>query len=121
MEGQQHKSAGEIRFLQLNMNRARMAHDLLEKYVRENKIDIVIGQEPNQRLATKFICDKNCDCCIYLVNKITIIKRYIGNGFVSIETDYFSPNRDNSEFESMLNALEMHIRATEKEVVIGKI
>lgn len=126
MEGQQHKSAGEIRFLQLNMNRAGMAHDLLEKYVRENKIDIVIGQEPNQRVATKFICDKNCDCFIYLVNKITIIKRYIGNGFVSIETDdfliissYFSPNRDNSEFESMLNALEMHIRATEKEVVIG--
>lgn len=125
MEGQQHKSAGEIRFLQLNMNRARMAHDLLEKYVRENKIDIIIGQEPNQRVATKFICDKNCDCFIYLVNKITIIKRFIDNGFVSIETDdfliissYFSPNRDNSEFESMLNALEMHIRATEKEVLI---
>lgn len=64
MEGQQHKSAGEIRFLQLNMNRAGMAHDLLEKYVRENKIDIVIGQEPNKTTQSLKACLTRWKCVL---------------------------------------------------------
>lgn len=55
-----------IKFLQLNLNRCRAAHELLELTIVDKEIYIVIGQEPNKNCAKKYFCDSNCDIFLAL-------------------------------------------------------
>jgi len=120
------KLGNRIRFMQLNLNRAKTAHDLLQKTVVDQDIDIVIGQEPNQRLSSKFICDTNCDSFIFLPKKTRIFKIYQGMGFVCVVLErfvvasvYFSPNGNITDFDLLLDRLASVFRNYKKDVILG--
>lgn len=119
-----------LKFLQINVNRSHAAHDLLKQEVRENKIDVIIGQEPNKSRAAIAYCDIDIDSFIICVNRnLTVINCSRDNGFVCVELSdvfiyscYFSPNRRAEEFEQYLYKLGRHInrnKEKKKQVIIG--
>lgn len=116
-----------IKFAQVNADRHNTTHDLLEQIAYENKIDIILGQEPNKKRTKKLFCDKREDCFISVNKGIKILKVYQGEGFVCLELEtmniyscYFSPNRPLNEFENYLDNLQSHLRSnTGKKCIIG--
>lgn len=47
-----------LKFLQINLNRGRTAHGMLIQTVHEKETNIIIGQEPNKKIAAvKVFCD----------------------------------------------------------------
>lgn len=112
-------SNGTIRFLQINLNRCRAAHDLLWKTVDDENIDVVIGQEPNKTLFCdkSSICDKNCDSFLIVNKKFSVINSYRGNGFIIFEIEdlmicsaYFSPNQPIEGLNVLLNDIDNIIK-----------
>lgn len=103
--------------MQINLNRCRAAHDLLEQTVSEREIDIVIGQEPNKNRANKYICDKNCDIFIVLGPNVNVINHGCDTGYVYVDLEdffvfscYVSPNCTIQQFEDSLYNLERYSR-----------
>ena len=105
-----------LKVLQININRCKAAHDILEHFLKENRIDLVVIIEPNKKIATTsdFITDRDIDVAIKIVNKnIGFNKSHIDSGIVMIDTDsiqilggYFSPNKSNDEFEKYIEVIE---------------
>ena len=107
--------------VQINLNRSRAAHALLEKTITEGHIDVALIQEPNEKMSRskRFFRDARADAAIVVSNrnKVKVTEWGAGEGFVWIRTHiatfvscYFSPNRPMDEFELYLN----NIRRTAK-------
>ena len=104
-----------LKVLQVNLNRCRVAHDLLEVTVAEWKIDICIISEPNRDLAAKenWLVDENVDVAIWLSNTaVTLKEQGKGKGLVWINTGdaviyscYISPNKTQERFTDFLDDL----------------
>jgi len=119
-----------LNILQINLNRSRAAHDLLENSVAEQKIDVVLVSEPNCRLAQLWITDDLKDVGIRIGKTDGVVEeaRGKGNGFVWASINsvilyscYFSPNRSKEEFEEFLVELEESVASQGKNaaIVIG--
>lgn len=115
-----------LKFLQVNMNRCRAAHDLLFKTVQEKNVNIILGQEPNKSLCNRFICDTNCDSFIYINRADAVISTRKGSGYVFVElasfcvcSFYFSPNGDAASFEELLSNVNAVAGSYQKETLFG--
>lgn len=105
-----------MRFLQVNLDRRRAAHDLVFAYAKSTKIDILLISEPNQALCRNkgWYLDECMDACIININQsIKVYGWGGGQGFAWIKMEdlcvyscYFSPNRSQDEFEDFVRALE---------------
>ncbi|KAH1029328.1 hypothetical protein HUJ05_002587 [Dendroctonus ponderosae] len=118
----------DSKFMQVNLNRSRMAHDLLFRTVYERGNDVIIGQEPNKKLAlaSGLVCDINCDCFVSVRRDLIVESVFRGVGFVVVElTDfcvlscYFSPNGDVAKFAELLDAMSNYVHLCNKEIIIG--
>lgn len=104
--------------------------DLMYHTINEMHIDIVLGQEPNKKLArnqkNKLFCDKKCDSFIYTRSNMAVLKYIACNGFVYVELEsvviyscYVSPNITISEFENYLYEIKTSMGLQKKPVIIG--
>lgn len=111
----------DLSFLQINLNRCKIAHNLLEKYSAEQNFDIILVSEPNKNIArtqTKILMDENIDAGICIIgNKVKINGHLQARGYVGIKTDdiliisiYISPNVPDIEFENIINNLSDTLR-----------
>ncbi|ERL83462.1 hypothetical protein D910_00454 [Dendroctonus ponderosae] len=110
---------------QINLNRCRIAHDLLERITKDDKINVVIGQEPYGKSLIDYH-DDNRDSFINVDNKYKVLKSGCGEGFVHVELSncvviscYFSPNGNVADFERLLQNMKKVIRHGGKQVVMG--
>lgn len=116
-----------LKFLQLNLNRCHATHDLLTQSAREEKIDVILGQEPNKRRTGNSYCDIDKDCLIQCRNGQLIKEHSQGNGWVCVELPkvvayscYFSPNKTLEEFENYLHRLGANIKLHgKKQILLG--
>lgn len=95
----------ELKIIQINLNRCKAAHDLLQAKLTTEEIDIVIGQKPNQNYLVSCISDNNRDCFIKIDRKLKILNIQKGKGYVMVELPnlricscYFSPNGNTEDF-----------------------
>lgn len=111
-----------MKIIQINLNRAKAAHDILEDRVRRDDIDICIINEANPKISERkknkdegWITDEVADTTIWIVNKeIRIKRRKERKGSTLVETNeglcviscYFSPNRTIQEYEEYIENLE---------------
>lgn len=122
-----------IRFLQVNTDRRSATYDrpydMLHQHMREEGVNIVMGQEPNSFASRTELCDKNKDAFIKLSleNSELMAKNHIvGEGYVCVEFDnfmvisaYFSPNKPSELLENLLVDIENLIKCKRKETIIG--
>ncbi|XP_066261181.1 uncharacterized protein [Euwallacea similis] len=106
----------ELRCLQINLDRKRVATDLLHQVIRERGVDVVLGQEPNKAAGNE-IRDRCDDAFIWLANHVEAKSIHRGRGFVAVElgwltlvSAYFSPNKGRAQFEAFLSRLEGYVR-----------
>ncbi|XP_066150294.1 uncharacterized protein [Euwallacea fornicatus] len=111
MEG----SRGELRVLQINLDRGRLATDLLHQEIREGSVDVVLGLEPGGQ--GNFVRDRCDDSFIWLAPGVGVQSIHRDRGFVAAELDgitlvsaYFSPNKTTAEFSAWLGRLEEYVR-----------
>ncbi|KYB24771.1 Putative 115 kDa protein in type-1 retrotransposable element R1DM-like Protein [Tribolium castaneum] len=116
----------QIRFMQLNMNRCAAAHDLANKIMQEERIDILLGQEPNSKKAQRLICDTNCGSFIVMGNEVSYNnlicdKDYLAADLPSLRivSTYFSPNGSEEDFILLLESLEQRVREGNLETIIS--
>ena len=120
LRGSKPPSMAPIRIIQININRCKAAHGLLEQFIKEKRIDLVVIIEPNKRIATSsdYIVDNNVDVAIKVVNKnLGIGNCYSGSGMAMIDMEsiriigcYFSPNKSLNEFKIYIDLLEGAIK-----------
>lgn len=115
-----------MRILQVNLNRCRAAHDLLEDTVGRLEVDLCLLSEPNiaiaaDKRASGWISDDAGNTAIWWTGRdrrTCTSGQGIGAGYswLSIENGptfyscYFSPNRTNEEFECYLDELDVSLR-----------
>ena len=123
-----------FKVIQINLNRCRAAHDLLEQTIRKWEIDIVLASEPNKKRAAGNEWTTNADksTAIRLSNtgrskNKRITQEGWGSSFnwVTIDNNftlfsvYLSPNLDQENLENMLHELGQAIRNTKGNIAIG--
>lgn len=118
-----------IKILQINVDRKRVAHDVLAQTASHLGADLILVAEPNKTISrgTKWFTDKDQDVGIIKGNPgVRITKWGSGKGFVWVRVQgmcvfsvYVSPNCLIRAFESFLQGLQSCIRSTEGMVVIG--
>lgn len=109
-----------MKILQINLNRCRNAHDLLEETVNRRGIGICLLSEPNKAIITRkksgWRSDKERDTAVWWTGHSTdrgVRASGDGEGFSWLEVDgvgvfyscYFSPNRGIENFEDFLEGL----------------
>lgn len=109
-----------IKFLQINLGRSRLAHENLEVVVREECASIILISEPNIKISNekKYFLDDNGDAAIAIMgHDIGVQKVVKGNGYVAICTDdalivsaYISPNVGQQEADVVLEAISHTIK-----------
>lgn len=101
------------------MDRRGAAYDLLLQYMRTNKINLILGQEPNIYAKKNNICDIDCDSFIRtnLGDKFNIVDYVSGTGFVCVEytnmlvfSCYFSPSKPSDLLNDLLYEINAVIR-----------
>lgn len=117
----------KIKILQQNNNRSARSQDLTLQKMREESVNLLLGQEPNYKTnISGAVYDKTRDT--YIVGKdIKIHKFFQGQGFTAVEIElgcvyncYFSPNKGTEEFIGYLHTLTMHMkRHKHKKVIIA--
>lgn len=112
--------------IQLNINRCRVAQDLLQKTASELRANIVMGQEPNKQKTEEYNSDIEKDTCIWINGNVTATKYAKNKGFNYVETEreiyiscYFSPNKTAEDFEKYLYELSKIIKRSKKDIIIG--
>lgn len=91
-----------IRILQANLGRARMAHDMTYATCTKNEVDILVIGEPNKKIVNtpRWITDRRLDVAVLLRNRQIKVKEVkTGGGYVCIHLEklcliccYSSPN-----------------------------
>lgn len=117
-----------IKILQINVDRARAAHDLA--YATANKIgaDMMIISEPNKKAARNraVITDEREDVAIICLNKKIGVKGHrTGKGYVNIELEgmsiigvYLSPNLPAPEYSRRLDIVMEEARRQRKKLIL---
>lgn len=122
----QNKNERLIKILQINIDRKHCARDLLTQFKYENKIDLILGQEPTHTKKGNIICDLDNDCFIWTAPSLAFSKINKGHGFIALELDqfiaiscYFSPNKTREDFEKYLEDLQVYINSADKEILLA--
>lgn len=74
-----------MKFLQLNTDRIRVAHDLLMQKARSLEVDIIMAYEPNKRIlkVKPWFSDKRNDVCILTDQRDVGVQGWgCGDGYV---------------------------------------
>ncbi|XP_074035249.1 uncharacterized protein [Leptinotarsa decemlineata] len=120
----------QLKILQVNVDRRRNAHHLIQRVVLEEEIDIVLVQEPNKTIVskdTKWIVGKSQNTAIWCKNKACGITGHeTGNGFVnitfkdwSIYNCYISPDVEQRTYEKCVDRVMQHARQGGKEAIFA--
>ena len=119
----------DLEILQLNTDRKKITHDLLQNIVKRDRIDICVTSEPNINITKKlkYLADKRCDAAIVVANQIITIKRHgRGEGYVWAELDsvilyscYISPNNTMTDFKRFLRNLGQEMRGQQKPAIVA--
>ncbi|KAJ8978657.1 hypothetical protein NQ317_019093 [Molorchus minor] len=115
-----------MKVLQINLNRAREAHDVLSENVRELGVSMVIASEPNERLASQngwMLDEEKCAGIWVTDNGIKVDSWNKGKG---VETNgchvyscYCSPNVSVEEWEDMWDDMSRDMRGRRDVLVAG--
>ena len=119
-----------LRVLQVNLNHAHLAHNLLDQTIRERGVGLVIASEPHDRRGgAEWFRDATGKAAVAIPTGSNVsVSRVgdVGNGFVEIEaygirwySCYHSPNTNIQQLRDYLRQLEASIRAGSGEVVIA--
>ena len=106
-----------MKILQINLNRAHTAHDLLEQTLEADgyQLAVISEQNPNRTTGTGLEVDTKGDAAIWVSKgkRGSIRRRERGSGFVWIDVEtaiiyscYISPNCTMEEFEAYMEELE---------------
>ncbi|XP_066152746.1 uncharacterized protein [Euwallacea fornicatus] len=114
----------ELPCLQINLDRGRLAMNLMFQVIRETNIDVVLGQEPCQAEGN-LVRDCSDDAFIWLALGVRVKSLHRDRGFVAAELDgitlvstYFSPNRSTDDFKSWLDRLGGYVRGRDSRRVL---
>lgn len=117
-----------MRLLQINLNRCREAHDLLESTCGQQEIDICLVTEPNKARVTgvRWKIDDEKDAAIWLNDEREASGRHGGGkGFAWAEVAgvlyyscYFSPNRSLEDFQCFLDEVGVSLDHANSDKVI---
>ncbi|XP_066248812.1 uncharacterized protein [Euwallacea similis] len=117
-------SGKELRCLQINVDRGRLAMDFMLQVVRERDVNVVLGPEPC-KVDGGFIRDRSDDAFIWLAPGVGARSIHRDRGFVAAELDgitlvatYFSPNKSTAEFKAWLGRLEGYVRRRDSRRVL---
>lgn len=118
-----------IKILQVNLGRARIAHDILYAKMCDKQVDIAIIGEPNIKISgnTNSILDSRKDVSVFIRNKNTGIRGHsVGEGYLCIRWEgwclfgcYFSPNIPLEEFKRSVDRLFQEIKSSSMDVVVA--
>ena len=118
-----------IQFLQVNVNRCRAAHSVLEQDEREYHTDITLMIEPNKKIAVRqdWITDDQIDVAIKInTQKHKVLSTGRNQGFAYVEFDklvayvsYASPNKNLEHLETLLNNLSQSMATHTKQIIIS--
>lgn len=121
----------ELTVLQLNLNRCRAAHDLLEQTTVELKADIVLISEPYVNKSYWYTDTAKCSAIWvppHTLRRVSTLRPvHSGHGYVAIQLDntlivscYFAPSLSHPDFCRALNEIEEVImRNPTREIMIG--
>lgn len=121
----------EVKFLQINTNRSRPAHDLALATANKIGAGIIAISEPNKNAIKNrrdWIFDEHLDTAIKVLDRRLVVKgQGYGHGFTYVETAsftvyscYASPNRELDDLEEILFEIGRKIRRKkEKAIVVG--
>lgn len=116
-----------LKILQINLNRARAAHALLDKTVSDLRIDVALIQEQNNNLEKSPYQDKEGNAAIRITNLAGTLVGKWGNrkGFVWIEVGewtlfscYHSPNKPDEDYNRFLDELGTLVAAQARRKVL---
>lgn len=124
-----HTSLRNIKFLQVNLNRSRQAHDLALATANEMNVDILIVSEPN-RLAisnrTDWIFDRELDVGVKVLSNMPIRSQGSGPGFafvsipeITVYSVYSSGNNSIDHLEDTLSNIERRLRSRNENAIIA--
>lgn len=118
-----------MKVLQANLNRSRLADDLLEQLVTELKVDLVIISEQYKNKNTaRWYSDTLGTAAIWIpkLNSIVVENGGSDAGFVHLKCNmvtifscYFTPNESIDQFQQKLDILEDTILRTEGAVIVA--
>lgn len=115
-----------MKILQINLNRCRVAHDLLYHTAKEKEIDLCLVSEPNENITKEW--GGHRDAKVWIVSGDLYVGRAgSGLGHSWIETRgmniiscYMTPNQTEEELEEILESISETIRGSrEKDILIG--
>lgn len=104
----------KINFLQINLRRCKKAHDLMDQYVIEKDVDVILISEQNKKIAENknYTIDTNNDAAIWIRNNtIKTCKVIREHGFIGIITEpatiiisvYISPNIHIESYKNIID------------------
>ncbi|XP_072380830.1 uncharacterized protein [Diabrotica undecimpunctata] len=112
-----------LKILQVNIRRAKVAHDLIYSKALQIDADIIIVPEPNKNISKKigWISDNRADVAVFLVNnKVCINKITKKEGFLKIKINelaiiacYISPNINMTQYAERVEKI---IEASQGEI-----
>lgn len=113
------------RFLKINLNRCKVAQQLLLQTAVDS--DVIIVTEPNTSLPSWYV-DNRGDCAIGLLNGVAPEEvGVLGQGYawirvkgIRIYSCFVSPNIHITDFEKYLSDLDRSIRSTDGEIIIAR-
>lgn len=118
-----------IKVMQVNLGRARNAHDVALATARKEEIDLLIISEPNKKIAEnrKFLCDTEKDISVQILNQDVGIRRHIsGTGFIvltfndwALAVGYISPNVRTEIFQDIFDNMMEVLRGEERHLLIA--
>ncbi|GJQ78554.1 hypothetical protein Trydic_g11665 [Trypoxylus dichotomus] len=126
---QRSRTADEIRVIQINMNRSRLADELLYQLAFESNTDIVlISEQYRNRDQPTWFSDPLSTSAIWISSSRNIRVEGHGSeeGFVWVRCEamtffscYLTPNESIQQFRTKIDALEDAIFNTQGEVIVG--
>lgn len=117
-----------IRFLQANLDRARVVQALIMQTMHETKADIAITSEQNRIPDNDgWYCSSDSTCCLYLAPEIEVTRSAQGHGYVSVDTlgirvysCYYLPNKRYTveNYKTYLSHIEDSVRQGPINVIV---
>lgn len=118
-----------LKFLQINLNRSRAAHDLTLQTAQDMKADIILLSEPNRRAIKDrkdWIYDNEQNAAIKVLSTIPVKTRGSGPGFafvtipnLTVYSIYSSGNNDIQLLDNTLHSIERRIHSRKENAIVA--
>ncbi|XP_057666046.1 uncharacterized protein LOC130899891 [Diorhabda carinulata] len=121
-----------IRVLQINVGRARLAHDLTHAKAAQLEVDLLIVSEPNKKLTEGggWVQDKRKDVAVLFRNRDIGVRRLQREaGYVVVELDceitivacYISPNVSMIEYRKTIKKIMNAVTDNKNFLIVGDV